>query len=167
MKGKLHKETLKSLLADSLYEMPGISLVYLFGSRLHDNIGPLSDYDLGVLVDRVESGRHIRSRLFHELSRKMETQKIDVVVLNRVPIEFAYAVIAHGELLYQRDDATRVEYEARIMGLYFDYLPVLRSQRHDILQGGEYAARVHRYRATLGRTERTLVQIRASQKQGS
>jgi len=84
-------------------------------------------------------------------------------MLNRAAVELAFAVISRGKLLYQRNDAERIEYEAKVMGLYFDYLPVLRSQRDDILKGGEYEARIHRYREAFGRTARTLGEIRTSE----
>jgi hypothetical protein len=87
-------------------------------------------------------------------------------MLNRAPVELAYAVIAQGKLLYERDIATREEYEADVMSRYGDYLPVLRAQRDDILRGEGYAHRIYRYRAALGRTERTLGEIAATQGQG-
>ncbi len=64
-------------------------------------------------------------------------------------------------MVYQRDEETRVEYEAEIMGRYGDYLPILHAKRRDILQGEAHAARVQSYRAALGRTERTLSRISA------
>ena len=158
-----HLEILRQAITDNLDHVPQVALVYLFGSQVEGNVGPLSDYDLGVLVDLPESGPYVRSRLAFELSRKIAATKIDIVVLNRAPIELAFAVISRGKLLYQRNDAERIEYEAKIMGLYFDYLPVLRSQRDDILGGGEYEARIHRYREALGRTARTLGEIRTSE----
>jgi predicted nucleotidyltransferase len=157
-------ETLSKVILKAVDQFPEISLIYLFGSQIEGQVGPLSDYDFGVLIDRPESGPYVRSRLSLELSHRIGVDRIDIVLLDRVPIELIYTVISHGELLYQRDNAERIEYEARVMGLYFDYLPVLRSQRDDILRGGEHETRVHRYREALRRTERTLIEIGASQK---
>jgi predicted nucleotidyltransferase len=156
-------EILRESMPDILQHVPEITLVYLFGSQVDGYVGPLSDYDLGVLVDQPESAPYVRSRLAFELGRRIATTKIDILMLNRASIDLAFAVISRGKLLYQRGDAERIEYEAKVMGLYFDYLPVLRSQRDDILRGGEYEARIHRYREAFGRTARTLVKIRASQ----
>jgi predicted nucleotidyltransferase len=154
---------LRQAIVDNLQHVPQISLIYLFGSQAEGHVGPLSDYDLGVLVDQPESGSYVRSRLAFELGRGITATKIDIVVLNRTSIDLAFAVISRGKLLYQRSDAERIEYEAKVMGLYFDYLPVLRSQRDDILRGGEYEARIHRYREAFGRTARALVEIRTFQ----
>ena len=119
----------------------------------------MSDYDLGVLVDRGTDERQVQARLAHELANVLQTGRVDVVLLTRAPIELAYHVIADGVILYQRDLAARVEYEAQVMGRYGDYLPVLRAMRDQILQGDEYGSRVQRYRAAPGLTERTPGQV--------
>jgi uncharacterized protein len=141
-----------------------VLLVYLFGSRGSGQAGPGSDYDLGVLLDRGEDSPAGRARLTHELVVILGTSGVDVVFLNQTPPELAFAVI-QGQLLYERDLATRVEYEAYVMGRYYDYLPYLRAQRQEILSGEDHGARIQRYREAFGRTERTLGQIRAAQEQ--
>ncbi len=139
-----------------------VILLYLFGSRASGQAGVHSDYDVGILLDRGEAEPIRRARLAHELTDLLDTPNVDVVWLDQAPPELAFAVI-QGLLLYGRDQAARVEFEAGVMGRYYDYLPYLRAQRAEILAGGDHAARVQRYRETLGRTERTLGQIRASQ----
>jgi predicted nucleotidyltransferase len=146
-----------------LARFPEVKLVYLFGSQADDRRGPLSDYDFGLLVDESSGIPGLRARLAHELGVALGTDRVDVVFLNQAPIELAYAVIAQGKPIHQRDEETRIEYEAQVMARYGDYLPVLRAQREGIRRGGEYAARVQRYREAFGRTERTLGQIRAAQ----
>jgi predicted nucleotidyltransferase len=108
-------QVLKDRLTTILTRLDGVCLVYLFGSRVEGDLGPMSDYDLAVLVDRAVDGRRVQARLAHELARALQTDRIDLILLNRAPI----------------DDR-----------------------------------RVHRYRAALGRTERTLGQITAVQGQG-
>lgn len=156
-----------SRINDVLVTHPELRLVYLFGSQVDGRTGPRSDYDFGVLAGDVQGAPALRARLAHELGGVAGTARVDVVMLNQAPIELAYAVIAQGRLIFQQDEATRVEFEARVMGLYGDYLPVLRAQRRDIYRGGEHAARVRRYREALRRTEREISQIRASQGEAS
>ncbi|MCL5960363.1 MAG: nucleotidyltransferase domain-containing protein [Chloroflexi bacterium] len=62
------------------------------------------------------------------MAANLETDRADVVLLNRAPVELACAVVVQGRLIYQRDEATRVEYEAGVKSRYGDYLPVLRVQ---------------------------------------
>jgi predicted nucleotidyltransferase len=149
-------------IVSALAEVSEVNLAYLFGSQVEGDVGPTSDYDLGVLLDHTASWPQIRVQLSHSLTHVLNTERIDLVLLNEAPVELAYAIIARGKVLYQRDVATRVEYEARVMSLYGDYLPILRAQRRDILRGHGHGTRVQRYRAALGRTERTLSQIRAT-----
>jgi len=146
--------------------LAAVRLLYLFGSRARGCADPASDYDLAVLLDDVHDTPAFIARLGHELARLLDTERLDLLSLRHAPIELAYAVIAEGKLLYQRDLATRVEYEAEVLSRYGDYLPVLRAQREDILRGGTHAIRVQWYRAALERTERTLSQIRALQDEG-
>ena len=133
-----------------------VRLVYLFGSQIGGEIGPLSDVDLGVLLARDAPVTRIRAQLAHLFSAALEGNSADLVILNQAPIELAYAVIAQGKIIYQRDRAERVEYEADVMSRYGDYLPFLRAQRQDILKGEGNARRAQRYREALGRTQRTL-----------
>jgi predicted nucleotidyltransferase len=165
-------QRLKEKLPHILSNLKEIRLLYLFGSQVEGRLGPLSDYDLAVLFDPTGDDGQVHARMSHELACALGTDQVDVVLLNRAPIELAYAIIAQGRVLYQRDVATRVEYEAQVLSRYGDYLPVLRAQRDDIMRGDEdgarvHQARVHRYRAALGRTERTLGQITAAQRQAA
>jgi len=45
-----------------------------------------------------------------------------------------YNVIATGQILYEKDRRTRVEFEAWALGLYFDQLPILRAERRALLE---------------------------------
>ena len=113
-----------SKLIDQKY--PSIAMTYLFGSQVEGDIGPQSDFDFGLLLDRDADKAGVRSGL-----------------------------------AYERSVEVRVDFEAKIMGLYFDSLPFLRRHREDIIEENPYAARVLRYRKAFGRTQRTLDQIGA------
>ncbi|MGD2157930.1 MAG: nucleotidyltransferase domain-containing protein [Anaerolineales bacterium] len=143
---------------------PEISLVYLFGSRGEGETGPMSDIDLGVLIANTEDVDLIQAQLVHKVRKGLKIDRVDVILLNRAPIELTYAVIAQGTCIFQRDTATRVEFEANTMSRYGDYLPVLRDQREQVLGGEGYDRRVQRYREALRRTERTLSQIKPAQR---
>ena len=165
--GAMNVLALLDKLLNNLSCAEDVRLIYLFGSQAEGCAGPMSDYDLGVLVEPAADGQQVKAQLACELAGALQTHRVDVLLLNRAPVELAYTVIAQGKLLFERDVATRVEYEADVMSRYGDYLPVLRAQRDDILRGEGYAHRIRRYRAALGRTERTLSEIAATQGQGS
>ena len=141
-------------------ERAEILLAYLFGSQADGTAGPQSDYDIALLVRQPSLA--LQARLAHEIGTILGTGRVDVAFLNRAPVELAYAVIAQGQLLYQRSVAERVEFEAKVLSLYANYLPILRRQREEILKDVGKEARVQRYREALGRTERTLAAIRTN-----
>ena len=150
-------------LSNILSNFPEINLVYLFGSRVTGQIGPMSDYDVAIQVEVRNDEDAIRAHFQHAIIQMLNTERVDIVLLDRAPVELAYHIISTGKPLYQRDLLTRVEFEARILGQYGDYLPVLRAQRNQILQGDTHAKRVQRYREAFGRTQRSLGEARTSQ----
>jgi uncharacterized protein len=159
---------LREKAAELAREFPAIVLVYLFGSQAGGVAGPDSDLDLAILVDHAGDTPEQLACLHYEFARKCPADRVDVLWLNQAPIELAFAVISQGIILFERDVvASRVEFEAGVMGRYGDYLPVLRTQRADLLRGGNHAARVQWHREALERTLRTLGEIRAPQGQKS
>jgi hypothetical protein len=146
------------------YSEPAVLLAYLFGSRVDDSTGPLSDTDIAVLYSENPSDA-VKYRLCHELAKMLDSDRIDLVVLNCAPVELKYAVIASGILLYEKSPAERVEFEAHTLSRYGDYLPVLRRQRREIIEESFNETGVQRYRTALGKTERVLEKIRAFQKE--
>ncbi len=155
-------QAVKDALRQVLHEHPEVLLAYLFGSTLTGEQGPMSDVDLAVLLAQKAPEAALQATLAHRLGQRLGIDRMDVVLLDRAPIELAYTVICDGICLYEVDRATRVEYEARVLSLYFDYLPVRRGFTRDIREGKGHERRVQRYREALRRTERTLGEIRAS-----
>jgi len=136
-----------------------IELAYLFGSRAEGDIGPISDFDIAILYSEPQPPE-LRYEFRHKLATVLMTNQVDLVVLNSAPIEFRYAVVATGAVLYEVSLETRVEYEASTLSLYGDYLPILRRQRQEILEEDNHETGIQRYRAALGKTQRLLEEIR-------
>ena len=68
MKNNKQLSILRKAITDNLELVAEVTLVYLFGSQVDGDVGPLSDYDFAVLVDRPDSGSYVRSRLASELT---------------------------------------------------------------------------------------------------
>jgi predicted nucleotidyltransferase len=153
-----------SFFAEARSRFP-VALAYLFGSQTTGQAGAQSDCDLAVLFDGNVSTDD-RYLLAHQLTDLLDTD-VDLVDLARASIELVYNVIATGQILYEKDRRTRVEFEARALGLYFDQLPTLRAERRALLEETreDYDAGVERYRTALRATERMLAQTRAAQDQ--
>ena len=150
-------EPLQSFFADQL----DVLVAYLFGSRAEGRAAPGSDYDIAVLT-RAKLAPARRFELASELGQLLRGQPVDLIVLNDVPVELSYAVVASGRCVFERELAARVEFEADVLSRYGDMLPMLREQRRELIQGGNYESGVRRNRAALGQTERVLAEIRAA-----
>ena len=147
-----------------LAEQDDVALAYLFGSRTSDHFALESDHDIAVLTRPLIPPAR-RYQLASELSAVLGGAPVDLLVLNQAPVELTYAVIAHGDRLFERDVTTRVEFEANVMSRYADFVYTLREQRADLIRGGRYEAGVRRNRAALRQTERMLAEIRAAARQ--
>ena len=162
---KQEKQRLKKLCSFFAEASPrfGLVLVYLFGSQVGGHLGPLSDYDFGILFSRKPANKK-KYLLAHLLGEVLGTGQVDLVALNQAPIELQYHIIATGCLLYEANPAERVEFEAQILSRYFDYLPILRGQRQEILGEKEEnrEAGIQRYRKALTKTQRVLAQTRTT-----
>jgi predicted nucleotidyltransferase len=156
-----NSELIRSL-SPILSNTPSLLLAYLFGSQVGETAGPLSDVDVGILVEAGEQTASLQARMAHELGKAVYPLRVDVILLYNASIELAYKVISQGSCIFQRDMLTRVEYEANVMSRYGDYLPVLRTQRQAIFEEYSNERRVQRYREALRRTERALSQIKTA-----
>jgi len=141
-----------------------ILLAYIFGSQLQRKTGPLSDYDFAVFLSQ-KPAFSFKYELKNKLANALNIEQIDLVILNDAPIELKYKVITTGKVIFQKNSIVKTEFEADTLSQYFDYLPVLRAQKKDILEvkskGEKYGDRIQRYRAALRKTEEMLSKIRA------
>jgi predicted nucleotidyltransferase len=112
-----------------------IKLVYLFGSQATGKAGPLSDYDFAIYLDEKDKKRifDIKLELLASISRALQTDKVDIVVLNTVDApELKYNIIKEGKAIFERD-SFKLLVEPWIMNEYFDFKMSL--QRHNLTKG--------------------------------
>ena len=108
---------------------PAVLAVYLFGSRVSGEVGPLSDYDIAVYCDNslvhgnggAGSRTDLRLGLAADLGTALRSDRVDLVILNIVDAPaLKYNIIVTGCLLFERNDS-RLLIEPRIMNEYFDF----------------------------------------------
>jgi len=145
------------------FKSRNVELAYLFGSRARGRVNFLSDYDFAILMPGGGFAEYYR--FFHDLSTIMKGLKVDVVMLKDAPVELRYRVIKEGILLYQKNRYIKVEFEGDVLSRYFDFLPVLRGQRKEILKEGKSGKRIQRHREALGKTIGMLNEIRTAKNQ--
>ena len=101
-------------ITDILKKYP-IIFAYLFGSRAKGESNRLSDIDLAALIDRKTSRSErfdIRLRLINDLSAIAGT-KVDLIVMNDIPVQLAYEVIKHGKVILCKDRNAMIDSEYR------------------------------------------------------
>jgi predicted nucleotidyltransferase len=119
-------------IADALSALSeDLCCAYLFGSQARGRAGPASDLDLAILLatDPPPTLQGLHLDLADRLGAELGC-RVDLVVLNRAPVDLIHRVLREGELVFERDRAARVRFEVRARNEYFDLLPHLQRYRH-------------------------------------
>ena len=110
----------------------GVAAVYLFGSRAEGVAGKLSDFDVAVLFRDPSTARADTNELYNKLYDIFSDafdmsgfKNIDIVFLERAPLELQFDVVRHGKILCEISRDIRADFEHRTAMLYFDFKPLL------------------------------------------
>ena len=116
-------------LTEVLAQDERILVAYLFGSKSKGVQTSESDTDIAVLLSELpEDLLGYWLDLVEKLSRLLG-DAVDLTVLNRASPLLKHEVIKHGQVLYSRDEKTRVEFETKAEGEYLDF--GLRRRQYD------------------------------------
>ena len=109
-----------------LERQDGISCAWLFGSAARGEARADSDLDIACLFEadppHTLAGLHLD--LADELSAAA-SRPVDLVVLNRAPVDLIHRVLRDGILLLDRNPSARIRFVVRTRNEYFDLLPHL------------------------------------------
>jgi uncharacterized protein YutE (UPF0331/DUF86 family)/phage pi2 protein 07 len=74
-------------------------------------------------MDQIKADQFLDYRLyfFSELAKRLESDSIDVVILNQASLLFKLQVIKHGQIFYSRDEKHRVIFETKAVMDYLDF----------------------------------------------
>jgi len=100
-----------------------VKFAYLFGSHAKGRATNLSDIDIAVYLDEDLSGDErfkLQLKLIGDITTAFRTDKIDLIILNDSPLLLSFNAISDSGIIYSIDEHKRVEFETRIMSLYFD-----------------------------------------------
>lgn len=113
----------------------GIAAAWLFGSMARGTAGPESDVDVGVLYD--QDPPRTLAGLGLDLEGDLEAAvglPVQLVALNRAPVDLIIRVLRDGKLLVDRDRSRRIQFEVRSRNAYWDLEPYLRLYREKVVR---------------------------------
>jgi predicted nucleotidyltransferase len=116
------KERLPKL-AKELRRDKFIAALYLFGSYAKDQIKPLSDIDIAVLLKKnVPSGKYwdLKINLLSKVMPILGTDEVDFVVLNEAPYELCYNILKEGKTLFCHEENWLLEFKEKTVMNYLD-----------------------------------------------
>jgi uncharacterized protein YutE (UPF0331/DUF86 family) len=109
----------------NLFQTSPVDAAYLAGSTAGRKIaGTYHDLDIALLLlNAVKANEFFDYQVYFvsELSKALETNELDIVILNQASLLQRWQVIRTWGLLYQRDQKRRVEYEARAAMEYLEF----------------------------------------------
>jgi predicted nucleotidyltransferase len=120
--GMKNPEQITEAIRRTLEKDGRVVLCYLFGSMARGETGPLSDVDIGVLFLRDSDAAH--GELMDSLCRALQTDRVDLVLLNQAPMPLRYRVIQDGKLLHCVDNRLRERFESETVMHYLDFKPL-------------------------------------------
>lgn len=107
-----------------IFKKRQVALAYLFGSRVHGRVTPLSDVDVAVaFADAVPKSKQfdLELSLMADIGRVFEVERVDIVNLKRVkePL-IKHRAVFYGRPLFVTDETRRFELERIIRREYED-----------------------------------------------
>jgi uncharacterized protein YutE (UPF0331/DUF86 family) len=124
---------------NSLFQRSPVDAAYTQGTASGRRIaGSYQDLDVALLLlDKVKTNEFFDYQVYFvsELSKTLETQGLDVVILNQASLLQRAQVIRSWSVLYQRDVKRRVQWETRAVMEYLEF------QKYDDMQSKALAER--------------------------
>ncbi len=126
-----HPPILTERLRQSLEHDKDILFAYLYGSAVYDPDLPGGDIDIAVYLKPLDLKEYIKkeAELTASLISLLETDEIDLRILNLLPLVLQYGILKEGILVLSRDETERVDFETGVMIRFFELKPYLDEYR--------------------------------------
>ena len=112
----------------------GIVCVYVYGSVARGEARDASDVDVAVLYAQEPPPTLDGLGLeFGDTLERLLGKPVDLIILNRAPLDLIHRVLRDGVLVYESDPSSRLRFEVQARSAYFDLLPYLRQYRRATL----------------------------------
>ena len=118
---KLNAENIRNYVFDYLTSRDDIVFAYLFGSYAKRKQTHLSDIDIAVYMKYDNQAFDQKLEILSDLSKKLEADDIDLVILNKAPISLLTKILANKIILIDKDPHVRHAFESLNMRKGFDF----------------------------------------------
>jgi len=98
-----------------------VIFAYLFGSLAEGEPQPLSDVDIAVYLKEDSDVVDTKMTILGELIDRLQTDEIDLVVLNTAPIALQMSIIESKRIIVDKEPFTRHNFESLVMRKYLDF----------------------------------------------
>lgn len=114
--------SLDEAIREAVREIPGISVLVVFGSRARGTHRPDSDLDVAVLPESADSRdrRRLQSRVAVALAELAPEGRVDVVLVDEATDVLRQRIMETGRILLNRDNEAWKELRVRTMREYGD-----------------------------------------------
>jgi len=110
---------------NQLFTQSPVNAAYLAGTLSgRAAFGHLTDVDIAILLmEQIKSDQFLDYQLyfFSELAKRLESDNIDVVILNQASLLLKLQVIKYGQILFSRDEKQRISFETKAVMDYLDF----------------------------------------------
>jgi uncharacterized protein YutE (UPF0331/DUF86 family)/predicted nucleotidyltransferase len=126
---------------NQLFTQSPVNAAYLAGTLSNRaSFGQLSDIDIAILLtDQIKSDQFLDYQLyfFSELAKRLESDTIDVVILNQASLLLKLQVIKYGQILFSRNEKQRISFETKAVMDYLDF------KKYDDIQNQALSRRLY------------------------
>lgn len=130
----------KHALLNQLFQQSPVEAAYLSGTLAsRASFGEMSDVDIAILLaQQIATDQFLDYQFYFlsELTKRLEAETVDVVILNQASLLLKLQVIKYGQILYSRDEKKRAAFESQTVMRYLDF------RQMDDLQNGALARRL-------------------------
>lgn len=110
---------------NQLFAQNPVNAAYLAGTLSNrTSFGHLTDVDIAILLmEQIKADQFLDYQLyfFSELAKRLDSDSIDVVILNQASMLLKLQVIRYGQILFSRDEKLRVSFETKAVMDYLDF----------------------------------------------
>ena len=106
-----------------------VAFAYLYGSFAWGITHKASDIDIAVYLKEGNMKFYLKKDNELLSNTALVSSKIDLRILNVMPLVLKFKVVSEGKLLFSKDEQKRVDFETEVYNRYFELKPFLDEEK--------------------------------------